>query len=92
MDNSSANLDQDFLEFIVKALVDNTDSVKVDRRVDPKGVLLTLSVDPAERGKIIGRSGKTRDAIRTLLRAVGRKNNAYVSFRLDESDRPLRNE
>ncbi len=78
--------DKNFLEMVVKALVDNADAVSVAKKVDERGVLLTLTVAPDERGKIIGRSGRTRDAIRTLLRAVGRKHNAYVGFRLDDDD------
>ena len=80
-----------FLKFIAESLVDKKDSVKIEKRVDERGVLLTLSVDPNERGKIIGRSGRTRDAIRTLLRAVGRKEDAYVSFRLEEEERDKMN-
>ena len=76
--------DQDFLEFIVKTLVDNPDAVKVERVVDEMGVLLTLDVDPQDMGKIIGRSGNTAKAIRTLLRVVGMKNNARVNLKINE--------
>lgn len=76
--------DQDFLEFVVKTLVDNPDAVKVGRVVDEMGVLLTLDVDPQDMGKIIGRSGNTAKAIRTLLRVVGMKNNARVNLKINE--------
>ena len=76
--------DKDFLEFLVKELVDNPSSVKVERVVDEMGVLLTLDVDPQDMGKIIGRSGNTAKAIRTLLRVVGMKNNARVNLKINE--------
>ena len=78
--------DSDFLEFLVKSLVDNPDSVKVERVVDEMGVLLTLDVHPDDMGKIIGRSGNTAKAIRTLLRVVGMKNNARVNLKINEPE------
>lgn len=78
--------DQEFLEYVVKGLVDNPDAVKSDRRVDEMGVLLTLKVDPADMGKIIGRSGQTAKAIRSLLRVVGIKNNARVNLKIEEPE------
>ncbi len=76
--------DQEFIEYIVKALVDNPDQVKVDRRVDEMGVLITLDVAPADMGKVIGRDGATAKALRTLLRVVGMKNNARVNLKINE--------
>lgn len=78
--------DQEFLEYTVKALVDNPDAVKTDRKVDEMGVLITLKVDPADMGKIIGRSGQTAKAIRSLLRVVGIKNNARVNLKIEEPE------
>lgn len=78
------NQDQDFLEYMVKMLVDNPDDVKVSRQVDEMGVLLTLDVNPADMGKVIGRSGNTAKAIRILLRVVGMKNNARVNLKINE--------
>ncbi len=78
--------DQEFVEYVVKALVDNADKVKVDRRVDEMGVLITLDVDAADMGKIIGRDGATAKALRTLLRVVGMKNNARVNLKINEPD------
>ncbi len=78
--------DNSFLEYVVKALVDNPSSVKIDRKVDEMGVLLTLKVDPADMGKIIGRDGNTAKAIRTLLRVVGMKNNARVNLKIEEPE------
>lgn len=75
-----------FLEFVVKALVDTPDAVKVDRKVDEMGVLITLRVDPADMGKIIGRNGSTAKSIRTLLRIVGLKNNARVNLKIEEPE------
>ncbi len=76
--------DQEFVEYVVKALVDNGDAVKVERRVDEMGVLITLDVDQADMGKIIGRDGATAKALRTLLRVVGMKNNARVNLKINE--------
>ncbi len=78
--------DQAFLEHVVKALVDRPEDVKVDRVVDEMGVLLTLDVHPEDMGKIIGRSGNTAKAIRTLLRVVGMKNNARVNLKINEPE------
>lgn len=78
--------DQEFLEFLVKALVDNPGVVRTERKVDEMGVLLTLKVDPADMGKIIGRNGQTAKAIRSLLRVVGIKNNARVNLKIEEPE------
>ena len=76
--------DQEFVEYVVKALVDNPDKVQVDRRVDEMGVLITLDVASEDMGKIIGRDGATAKALRTLLRVVGMKNNARVNLKINE--------
>lgn len=76
--------DVQFLEFIIKALVENPEEVKINRTVDEMGVLMTLDVAPSDMGKIIGREGNTAKAIRTLLRVVGMKNNARVNLKINE--------
>lgn len=76
--------DQEFLDFLVKSLVDNPGAVKVNRTVDEMGVLLTLDVGPEDMGKIIGKGGKTAQAIRSLLRVVGMKNHARVTLKINE--------
>jgi|ERR1700733_5948902 len=76
--------DTKFLDFVVKALVENPNDVKIVRTVDEMGVLMTLDVNPADMGKIIGREGNTAKAIRTLLRVVGMKNNARVNLKISE--------
>ena len=78
--------DQQFLETVVKSLVDNPDSVNINRTVDEMGVLLTLDVHAEDMGKIIGRSGNTAKAIRTLLRVVGMKNDARVNLKINEPE------
>jgi hypothetical protein len=86
--------DKNFLEYVVKALVDNPSDVKIDRKVDEMGVLITMTVNPADMGKIIGRQGNTAKAIRTLLRVIGMKNNARVNLKINEpegSTRPVSN-
>lgn len=78
--------DQEFLEYLVKSLVDRPESVKVSRVVDEMGVLLTLDIAPEDMGKVIGRMGNTAKAIRTLLRVVGMKNNARVNLKINEPE------
>ena len=78
--------DKAFLEYIVKALVYNTKDVKIDRTVDEMGVLITMTVNGADMGKIIGRQGNTAKAIRTLLRVIGMKNNARVNLKINEPE------
>lgn len=78
--------DQKFVEDIVKAIVDNPDNVTTERTVDEMGVLIKLTVDPADMGKIIGKEGKTAKAIRTLLRVLGAKNNARVNLKIVEPE------
>lgn len=78
--------DQAFLEFIAKSVVSIPDAVKVERTVDEMGVLLTLKIDPADMGYIIGRKGQTAQAIRTLLKIVGAKNNARVNLKIYEPE------
>lgn len=75
-----------FLEYVVKALVDNPQDVKVNRTVDEMGVLLTLTVHKDDMGKIIGRSGATAKSIRTILRVVGMKNDARVNLKIEEPE------
>ncbi len=78
--------DQVFLEYVVKALVDHPNDVKLDRKVDEMGVLLTLSVNGEDMGKIIGRQGNTAKAMRTLLRVIGMKNNSRVNLKIEEPE------
>lgn len=76
--------DHAYLDFTVKALVDNPDAVVITRSVDEMGVLLTLTVAPEDMGKIIGKDGNIAKAIRTLLRVVGMKHNARVNLKINE--------
>ncbi len=82
--------DKVFLEYVVKALVDNPNDVVIGRTVDEMGVLITLTVNPADMGKIIGRMGNTAKAIRTLLRIIGMKNNARVNLKINEPEGGMR--
>ena len=85
--------DQEFVEYIVKNLVDNPDDVRTDRAVDEMGVLITLHINPADMGTVIGRMGQTAKAVRTLLRVVGAKHKARVNLKINEpegSHRPPR--
>ncbi|MBI4022744.1 KH domain-containing protein [Candidatus Berkelbacteria bacterium] len=76
--------DQQFVEMVVKELVDHPEDVKVERRVDEMGVLLTLSVNPEDMGKIIGKEGRTAKSIRTLLRVLGARNNSRVNLKIED--------
>jgi len=79
--------DQAFVEYIVKNLVDHPDDVRTERKVDEMGVLITLFVNPADFGQVIGRNGQTAKALRTLLRIVGAKNRARVNLKIYEPER-----
>ncbi len=87
---SVKNSDQEFLEFLVKAIVDNPNDVKIERKVDEMGVLLTLKVNAQDMGQVVGRQGATAKAIRSLLRIVGIKNNARVNLKIEEPEGGLR--
>jgi predicted RNA-binding protein YlqC (UPF0109 family) len=77
-----SEIDQQFIEYVVKSLVGKPDSVKVDRRIDEKGVLLELTVDPEDLGRVIGKRGATAQSLRTLLRALGTKNDARYNLKI----------
>jgi hypothetical protein len=76
------SIDQQFIEFIVKSLVGKPDAVHVERRIDEKGVLLELTVDPEDLGRVIGKRGVTAQSLRTLLRALGTKNDARYNLKI----------
>lgn len=76
------SIDQQFVEFVVKSLVNNPDAVQVERRIDEKGVLLELTVDPEDLGRVIGKRGATAQSLRTLLRALGTKNDARYNLKI----------
>ena len=78
--------DEGFLSYIVKSLVDHPEDVKIERKVDEMGVLLTLRVNPEDMGQIIGREGSTARAIRNLVRIVGLKNHARVNLKIEEPE------
>ncbi len=78
--------DQEFIEYVVKMLVDNPNDVSTDRTVDEMGVLLTLKVNPQDLGQVIGRQGQTAKAVRTLLRVVGARNHARVNLKIYEPE------
>ncbi|MDI6603457.1 MAG: KH domain-containing protein [Patescibacteria group bacterium] len=78
--------DQDFLEYVIKALVDHPEDVKIERKVDEMGVLLSLKVNPEDMGQIIGKAGSTARAIRSLVRIVGLKNHARVNLKIEEPE------
>jgi len=81
-----ATIDQQFVEYVVKSLVGNPDDVEVERTIDEKGVLLTLTVNPDDLGRVIGRHGVTAQSLRTLLRALGTKNSARYNLKIVNND------
>jgi predicted RNA-binding protein YlqC (UPF0109 family) len=83
-----SSIDQQFIEFIVKSLVGKPDEVKIDRRIDEKGVLLELTVDPEDLGRVIGKRGATAQSLRTLLRALGTKNDARYNLKIVDNGEP----
>ena len=81
-----STIDQQFVEYIVKSLVSNPDDVVVERLIDEKGVLLTLTVNPEDLGRVIGKRGVTAQSLRTLLRALGTKNDARYNLKIVNND------
>jgi uncharacterized protein len=79
-------VDLEFLEYLVKSIVDHPDDVKIERSIDQQGVLLRLKVNLQDMGQVVGRQGATAKAIRSLLRIVGIKNNAHVNLKIEEPD------
>jgi|SRR3989344_7655156 len=84
----TTSIDQQFIEYIVKSVVGNPEAVKVERRIDEKGVLLELIVDPEDLGRVIGKRGATAQSLRTLLRALGTKNDARYNLKIVDTGPP----
>lgn len=78
--------DKDFVEYIVRQIVNNPDEIEVTRTVDEMGVLITLKVSKEDMGRIIGKEGQMAESIRVLLRVIGSKNNARVNLKIVEPD------
>lgn len=76
------SIDEQFVEFVIKSLVTKPEAVKIERRIDEKGVLLELTVDPEDLGRVIGKRGATAQSVRTLLRALGTKNDARYNLKI----------
>ncbi|MGI6612671.1 MAG: KH domain-containing protein [Candidatus Nanosyncoccaceae bacterium] len=83
-----STIDQQFVEYIIKTLVSHPDDVVVERQIDEKGVLLTLTVNPEDLGRVIGKRGATAQSVRTLLRALGTKNDARYNLKIVNNDEP----
>lgn len=83
-----SSIDQQFIEYIVKSLVGKPDAVSIERTIDEKGVLLELTVDPEDLGRVIGKRGSTAQSLRALLRALGTKNDARYNLKIVDVDRP----
>ncbi len=86
MEGEMSTIDQQFVEYIVKSLVGHPDDVQVERLIDEKGVLLTLTVNPEDLGRVIGKRGATAQSLRTLLRALGTKNDARYNLKIVNND------
>lgn len=84
----SNTIDQQFVEYVIKSLVSKPDAVVVERTIDEKGVLLTLTVDPEDLGRVIGKRGATAQSVRTLLRALGTKNEARYNLKIVDNGEP----
>lgn len=84
-----STIDQQFVEYIVKSLVGNPDKVEIKRTIDEKGVLLELTVDPSDLGRVIGKRGMGAQALRTLLRALGTKNEARYNLKIVDNGEPM---
>lgn len=86
-----SSIDQQFVEFIVKSIVSKPEAVKIERTIDEKGVFLELTVDPEDLGRVIGKRGATAQSIRSLLRALGTKNDARYNFKIVDNGVPREN-
>lgn len=86
MEGNMSTIDQQFIEYIVKSVVGHPDDVSVERIVDEKGVLLSLTVNPEDLGRVIGKRGVTAQSLRTLLRALGTKNDARYNLKIVNTD------
>lgn len=84
--------DAQFVEMVVRAIVNHPEDVRTERTIDERGVLITLHINPADMGYVIGRKGQTARSIRTLLKIVGAKNNARVNLKIYEPDESRRNQ
>jgi len=84
-----SSIDQQFVEYIVKSLVSKPEAVVIERRIDEKGVLLELTVDPEDLGRVIGKRGATAQSLRTLLRALGTKNDARYNLKIIDNGEPM---
>jgi hypothetical protein len=91
MEDSMSTIDQQFVEYIVKSLVEYPDDVAVERLIDEKGVLLSLTVNPEDLGRVIGKRGVTAQSLRTLLRALGTKNDARYNLKIINNDEEREN-
>src|ERR1700684_73645 len=87
-----SEIDQQFIEYVVKSLVGKPDAVEIERRIDEKGVLLELTVDPEDLGRVIGKRGATAQSLRTLLRALGTKNDARYNLKIIDNGYPARDQ
>lgn len=85
-------VDQEFVEYIVKSIVDHPEDVSTERVLDEMGVLITLKVNDEDLGKVIGKKGQTINSIRTVLRAMGMKSKARINLKLEEPNRPAQEE
>jgi uncharacterized protein len=85
---ASVSIDQQFVEYLIKSIVGNPDAVSIARSVDEKGVLLELTVDPEDLGRVIGKRGATAQSVRTLLRALGTKNDARYNLKIVDNGEP----
>lgn len=84
MEDDRQSHDVEFVEYVVKSIVDHPDDVKLERNIDEMGVLITLTVNPEDMGQVIGRQGATAKSVRTLLRVIGARNNARVNLKINE--------
>lgn len=80
---------KDFVAYIVKNLVDNPDKVRINEIGGTHTLILELTVDKADIGKIIGKQGKTINAIRTLMMSVASRNGIRVTLEIIEEKSSL---
>lgn len=81
---SDLTSEETYLIHLITPIIKNYFEAKIERKVDEKGVLLTLTVHPDDMGRVIGKGGETARSIRHLLRQMGMQNQAHVALKINE--------
>ena len=75
---------KDLVEYLIKSLVDNTEAVSITETDVDGRTVITVKVDSADMGRVIGKDGRIIKSIREIVRAYSAKNHAKVSVDIEE--------